>query len=153
MLLLLTGSLPTENCLNASQVEEATPIICYKDELNLGRAAASAIGIISATGLIIYTVCAIFLKFLDKARPVIIFVKIIAIVELTLLCVAIGFVQVTRTSRATTPFGIMNLISKTLGMGTMIATSIFYFPVSKFRKSENRDGNKPINNEPQHDPA
>lgn len=141
------------NCLNASQVEEATPVICYKYELNIGQAAASAIGILSATSLIIYIIAYVSLMFLDKARSVIIFVKTVAIVGLTVLGVVIAFVQVTHTSRATTVLGFINLISKTLGMGIMIATSVFYFPVKKFRKSENRDGHKPITNEPQHDPA
>ena len=38
------------NCSNTSQVEEATSIICYKYVFNTGHAAASAIGIISASG-------------------------------------------------------------------------------------------------------
>ena len=141
---------PQINCLNASQVEEATPVICYKYELNIGQAAASAIGIISATGLIIYIIGYVSLKLIDKARLVILIVKTVAIAEITGLGVVIALVQVLHTSRAATVLGFMNLISKTLGMGVMIATSVLYFPVNKFRRSENRDGYEPINND---DPA
>ena len=133
-------------------MEEATPVICYKYELNIGQAAASAIGIISATGLIIYIIGYMYasLKLLDKARFVIFIVKTVAIIEITGLGVVIALVQVMHTSRATTVLGFMNLISKTLGMGVMIATSVLYFPVNKFRRLENRDGYEPMNND---DPA
>ena len=81
------------NCLNTSQLEEATSIICYKYVFNLGHAAASAIGIISATGLIIYIICIVFLKVLDGPRLSmwsIIFVKGVAMVEVALFCTALG---------------------------------------------------------------
>ena len=144
------------NCLNTSQVKEAKYIICYKYVFNTGRAAASAIGIISATGLIIYAVCILFFQVLDGARWSkcgIRSAKAAVAGDVMLLCTVLGIVQMTHTIHATTTIGLINLLSKPLAMGTMIATSIFLLPVDKFRKSANRDGYELITNEPQHDPA
>ena len=135
------------NCLNTSQVEEATSIICYKYVFNTGQAAASAIGIISATGLIIYITCIVFLKMLNGARlPIccITIVKIVAACGVTLFCVVLGTLKANNISGATDIFETINSFQKTLGMGIMITTSIFCFPVDKFRKSENRDGYEPL---------
>ena len=129
------------NCSNTSQVEEATFIVCYQYVFNIGQAAASAIGTISATGLIIYAVCIVFLKVLDGARLSkwsIRFAKLVAVVEVVIFCFVLGGLQATFGSRATDTFGIINSFQKTQGMGVMIASSILLFPVDKFRKSESK---------------
>ena len=136
------------NCLNKSQVEKAKLVICYKYVFKIGRAAASAIGIISATGLIIYIICIVFLKVLDGARLskcCIILVKGVAFVEIIIFC---GFVGALEDLGG---FGILDSLQKTVGMGTMIANSVIWFPVDKFRKSGNREGYEPLNSEPQHE--
>ena len=142
------------NCSNTSQVEEATSIICYKYVFNTGRAAASAIGIISATGLIIYIICIVFLKMLNGARSsitCITTVKGVAVFQVTSLCVVLGILKINNISSATDSFELLNSFQKTIGMGIMITTSIYLIPVHKFRKSENRDGYEPLINEPQHE--
>ena len=119
------------NCLNTSQVEEATSIVCYQYVFNTGRAAASAIGIISATGLIIlYIICIVFLKVLDGSRlPIcsIIFVKGVAMVEVSSFCGALGVLQATYTPHVPGNFAIANSFQKVLGMSIMISTSVFSF--------------------------
>ena len=138
------------NCSNTSQVEEAISIVCYKYTFNTGRAAASAIGIISATGLIIYAVCIVFLKVLDGSRRpkcCIRIVKGVAIVEVIFFCIFLGGLQVFFITRGTDTFGIMNSIQKTLVMSFMIASSVIFFPVDKFRKSENRNEQEPLIND------
>ena len=77
--------------------------------------------------------------------------KSVAVVEVLLFGGFLGRLQVMYNSRATDIFGIINSTQKTIGISTMIATSVLWFPVDKFRKSENRDGYKQINNEPQHE--
>ena len=60
-------------------------MVCYKYVFNTGHAAASAIGIISATGFIIYIVCLMFLKLLNGIRPhkrLIIGMKLLAATEI-----------------------------------------------------------------------
>ena len=142
------------NCLNTRQVKKATSIICYKYVFNIGHAAASAIGIISATGLIIYIVCVVFLRVLNGARLSkwsIRLVKGVAVLEVILFCSVVSNLQANYTSPATGTFGIITSIQKTQGMGAMIVTSIICFPVDKFRKSRNRDGYEPITNEPRYE--
>ena len=144
------------NCLNTSQVEEAISIICFKYAFNTGHAAASAIGIISATGIIIYIICIVFLKLLDGPRlskwPIRV-VKVVAMLEAISFCTALGVLQAIYTPRAPGIFGIANSFQKVWGMGILIMTSVLFFPIAKFRKSEDGDGYEPITNEPQHDPA
>ena len=126
------------NCSNTSQVEEATSIICYKYVFNTGQAAASAIGILSATGLIIYTVCVVFLKMLDGAEwhiGYIILAKVIAVLEVLSFCAVLGGLQVTHTNPASGVFGKINSFFKTLSMGFMIAGSVLFFPVDSFKKN------------------
>ena len=137
------------NCSNTSQVKEATSIVCYKHVFNTGRAAASAVGIMSATGLTISAVCVVFLKVLDGARwpkCCIRIVKSVAIVEVIFFCIILGGLQAIFAARATDTFGIFNSFQKTLGMGFMIASSVLLLPMDKFRKSENKDENKPLIN-------
>ena len=139
------------NCSNKSRVKN---IICYKYVFNTGRAAASAIGIISATGFIMYTVCIVFLKVLDGARWSkwsIRLVKSVAIVEVMIFCTVLGALQVSRTGHVVDILGIINTFTKTLAMGSMVSTSVFFFPIAKFTKSAYRDGYEPITNEPQHE--
>ena len=129
------------NCLNTSQVEEeATSIICYKYVFNTGRAAASAIGIMSATGLIIYTVCIVFLTMLDGAKwptCLIVIAKLIAVFEILLFCAVLGGLQLTHTNHATGVFGKITSFLKTLSMVLMTAGSVFFLPVNQFRKLQN----------------
>ena len=136
------------NCSNTSQVEEATTIVCYQYVFSTGRAAASVIGIISATGLIIYTVCVVFLKFLDGARLSIcsiLVVKLVAIFEVLSSCAVLCALQVIYTCCAATAlFGITNSFFKTLAMGAMIANSVYFLPMDKFRKLQNGNGAEPL---------
>ena len=141
------------NCLNTSQLEKATSIVCYQYVFNTGRAAASAIGIISATGLIIYIICIVFLKVLDGPRLskcFIIFLKGVAVFHVLFFCTALADLQTIYPPRAGT-IGIAKSLQKVIGMSIMITTSVCFFPVGKFRKSENRDGYEPITNEPEHE--
>ena len=142
------------NCLNTSQVEEATSIVCYQYVFNIGQAAASAIGIISTTGLIIYIICIVFLKVLDGPRLskwFIRFLKGVAVFYVFFFCTALAGLQTTYTPRAPGNIGIAKSLQKVIGMSIMITTSVYFFPVGKFRKSENRDGYEPITNEPEHE--
>ena len=137
------------NCSNTSQVEEAESIICYKYVFNTGRAAASAIGIMSATGLIIYTVCVVFLKMLDGSKwhiCYIILAKLIAVLEVLAFCGLLLGLQFTHTSPPTGIIGKTNALCKTLVMGLMIALSVLFFPMDRFKQTAEQY--EPINNEP-----
>ena len=121
------------NCSNTSQVEEAASIICYKYVFNIGHAAASAIGIISATGLIIYTICVVFLKMLDGARWRKL-AKVIAVLQVLIFCGVLLELQFTHTHPATGILGTMSASYKTLSMGFIIVFSVSFFPVESFKK-------------------
>ena len=128
------------NCLNTSQVEEATSIVCYKYVFNTGRAAASAVGIMSATGLIIYIVCIVFLTMLGGAKwpkCLIVIAKLIAVFEILSFCGVLGGLQLTRTSHATGVFGKITSFLKTLSMVLMTAGSVFFLPLNKFENNNN----------------
>ena len=144
------------NCSNTSQVEEAASIVCYKYAFNTGQAAASAIGIMSTTGLIIYTVCVVFLKMLHvdgaksfTAHIILLVAKIIAVLEVLSFCAVLGFLQVTHISHATGVIGKINSLFKTLSMGLMIAISVLFFPVHSFKKTQNSTNNNNATIEPQ----
>ena len=142
------------NCMNTSQVEEAISIVCYKYVFHTGRAAASAIGIISAASLTTYAVCIVFLKVLDGVRlsnQFIALVKGVAILEVILFCVVVGVLQAYFTSSTTGVLGTLTSFQKTVGIGSLIANSVFLLPVGKFRKLENRDEHIPLSIEPQHE--
>ena len=138
------------NCSNLSQVEEATFIVCYQYVFRTGRAVASAIGMISAAGLIIYTVCIVFLKVLRLSKCPIIFLKFVAVIEVLSFCAVLSYLQVNNSSQlqATHGLEILNSVYKTSSMGLMIIGSIFFLPVDKFTKVLNRTNNYSVNNEP-----
>ena len=115
-------------------------IICYKYVFNTGHAAASAIGIISATGLIIYIVCLVFLKVSDGIRShkrLITYMKLLAVVEIVIFWQVLAILPVTATNifLYITP-ATARSFWKTLTMNIMIVSSILSFPWNKFRKSE-----------------
>ena len=77
------------NCSDTSD----TGIVCYQYVFNIGRTAASAIGIISATGFIIYIVCLVFLKVLNGIRShkwLIIGMKLLAAAEIFMFWPVLG---------------------------------------------------------------
>ena len=144
------------NCSNTSQVEEAASIVCYKYAFNIGQAAASAIGIMSTNGLIIYTVCVVFLKMLhvDGAKSftgkiILLVAKVIAVLEVLSFCAVLGGLQVTHISHVTGTIGKINSLFKTLSMGLMIAFSVYFFPVHSFKKTQNSTNNYNATSEPQ----
>ena len=81
------------NCSDTSDTG-ILEVVCYKYVFNTGHAAASAIGIISATGLIIYIVCLVFLKLLNEIRPhtwLITCMKLLAVAEIFMFCQVLAF--------------------------------------------------------------
>ena len=129
------------NCTDTSDTE----IVCYKYVFNTGRAAASAIGIMSATSFIIYIVCMVFLKLLDRGRLhkwLITCLKILAVAEIFMFCLVLSFLPMIYPTRsgfsavATLDyFATVRSIYKTVTMSIMIISSIISFPWNKFRKT------------------
>ena len=116
-------------------------VVCYKYVFNIGHAAASAIGIISATGLIIYIVCLVFLKVLEGIRShkwLITCMKVLAATEIVIFWQVLAFLPVIATIFDFTPVtpATTRSFCKTLTMNIMIVSSILSFPWNKFRKSE-----------------
>ena len=141
---------PYGQTINCSDIDTSDTsiqmIICYKYVFNAGHAAASAIGIISATGLIIYIVCLVFLKVLNGIRlhkRLITGIKVLIAVEIIMFCELLYFLPLLDTVRGGSsavnkPDNYASLRSsyKTLTIGIIIISSIFSFPWNKFRKSE-----------------
>ena len=125
---------------NCSDIDTSdTGIICYKYVFNTGHAAASAIGIISATGLIIYIVCLLFLKLLNGMRShkcLITCIKLLAAAEILIFWQVLAILQIDGGSFAGGILATVRSIYKTLAMSFMIVTSILSFPWNKFREIE-----------------
>ena len=129
------------NCTDTSDTE----IICYKYVFNTGHATASAIGIMSATSFIIYIVCMMFLKLLDRGRLhkwLITCMKILAIAEIFMFCQVLWFlpmIYITRSGFSAVArleyYATLRSGYKTLTMSIMIISSIISFPWNKFRKT------------------
>ena len=122
---------------NCSDID--TGIICYKYVFNIGHAAASAIGIISATGLIIYIVCLLFLKLLNGMRShkcLITCIKLLAAAEILIFWQVLAILQIDGGSFAGGILATVRSIYKTLAMSFMVVTSILSFPWNKFREIE-----------------
>ena len=121
-------------------------IVCYKYVLNTGHAAASAIGIISATGLIIYIVCLVFLKILNGIRShkwLITCIKLLVVAEIVLFWQVLDSLQMIDTKHgiivpavSTEYYATVRSFCKTVTMNIMIVSSILSFPWNRFRKSE-----------------
>ena len=121
-------------------------IICYKYVFNIGNAAASAIGIISATGLIIYIVGLVFLKVSDGIRShkrLITCIKLLAVAEIVIFWQVLGILPMIDTKHgrivpavSTELYATVRSSYKSLAMNIMIVSSILSFPWNKFRKSE-----------------
>ena len=129
------------NCSDIDTSDTGSVIVCYKYVYNIGHAAASAIGIISATGLITYIVCLVFLKISDGIRShkrLITCMKLLAVAEIVIFCQALTILQMTADIFYITPVAPATVRSfcKTLTMNIMIVSSILSFPWNKFRKSE-----------------
>ena len=128
---------------NCSDIDKSDEIVCYKYVFNTGHAAASAIGIISATGLIIYIVCLVFLKVLEGIRShtgLITCMQVLAVIEIVIFWEVLAFLPMITTifdflHVSVTP-AIVRSFCKTLTMNIMIVSSILSFPWNKFRKSE-----------------
>ena len=125
---------------NCSDIDtsDTGAIVCYQYVFNIGHAAASAIGIISATGLIIYIVSLVFLKILDGIRShkrLITCMKLLAVAEIVIFWQVLAFLQMIVDIFYTTPVATRSFC-KTLTMSIMIVSSILSFPWNKFRKSE-----------------
>ena len=120
--------------------------VCYQYVFNTGHAAASAFGIISATGSIIYFVCLMFLKVLNGIRShkcCINCIKLLAAAEIFMFCNVLASLPIINTIRGgyfalLTPefFATIRSSYKTLTMCFMIVSSIVSFPWNKFRKIE-----------------
>ena len=124
---------------NCSDIDTSdTGIICYKYVFNIGHAAASAIGIMSATGLIIYFVCLLFLKVLNGIRShkcLITCIKLLAAAEILIFCLVLAILQIIDGESAP-DFATVRSSYKTLTMSFMIVSSIVSFPWNKFREIE-----------------
>ena len=130
------------NCSDTSD----TGIVCYKYVFNTGHAAASAIGIISATGLIIYIVCLVFLKVSDGIRShkqLITCMKLLAVAEILMFWQVLSILPMIDIKHgiivpavSTEYYATIRSGYKTLTMNIMIISSILSFPWNKFRKSE-----------------
>ena len=140
--ILLSGQ--HTNCSDTSDTGRHE-IVCYKYVFNTGHAAASAIGIMSATGLIIYIVCLVFLKVLNGIRLhkwLIIGMKLLAAAEIFMFWPVLGiFPRMDGGSPAagTLDYGIWyikGLNYKTVTMIIMIVRSILFFPLNKFKEIE-----------------
>ena len=133
------------NCSDTSNTGRHV-IVCYKYVFNIGHAAASAIGIISATGLIIYTVCLVFLKVLNGIRShkwLITCIKLLLVAEIVLFWQVLDSLQMIDTNHgiivhavSTEYYATVRSFCKTVTMNIMIVSSILSFPWSRFRKSE-----------------
>ena len=131
------------NCSNINTSDTGILVtLCYKYVFNTGHAAASAIGILSATGLIIYIVCLVFLKVSDGIRShkwLIICLKL-AVVEMVIFCQVLFFLKTNHSTTASADsaeyYAIGRSFCKTLSMSFMIVSSILSFPLNKFMKSE-----------------
>ena len=125
---------------NCSDIDTSdTEIVCYKYVFNIGHAAASAIGIMSATGLIIYIVCLLFLKLLNGMRShkcLITCIKLLAAAETLMFWQVLDILQIDGGSFAGGILATVRSIYKTLAMSFMIVTSILSFPWNKFREIE-----------------
>ena len=125
-------------CLDTSETDA---IVCYKYVFNTGHAAASAIGILSATGLIIYIVGLMFLKVSDGIRShkkLITCIKLLAVAEIVMFWQVLASLPVIATIFNITPItpATARSFCKTLTMNIMIVSSIISFPWNKFRKIE-----------------
>ena len=113
------------NCQNLSENE--TFVTCYKYVFNTGHAAASAIGIISATGLIVYIVGLVSLKLFNgiSCRKLLsIILCLIVIIEILAFATVLGYLQQQR---------IIGLL-KMIGMGIMISSTCIVFTMDEFSK-------------------
>ena len=136
-----TTSSLSDQLTNCSDIDtsDTGAIVCYQYVFNIGHAAASAIGIISATGLIIYIVSLVFLKISDGIRShkrLITCMKLLAVAEIVIFWQVLAFLQMIVDIFYTTPVALVRSFCKTLTMNIMIVSSILSFPWNKFRKSE-----------------
>ena len=123
------------NCSDRSNTDW---IICYKYVFNTGHATASAIGILSATGLITYIVGLVFLKVLNGIRSHKLFttcMKLLAVAEIVMFCQILAILQMMDTIVTATD-ATARSFCKTLTMDIIIVSSIISFPWNKFRKIE-----------------
>ena len=123
---------------NCSDRSNTYWIVCYKYVFNTGHATASAIGIISATGLIIYIVGLVYLKVLNGIRShkrLTTCMKLLAVAEIVMFCQILAFLPMMDTNVAVTD-ATFRSFCKTLTMNIMIVSSIISFPWNKFTKSE-----------------
>ena len=121
-------------------------LLAFAHVFNIGNAAASAIGILSATGLIIYNVGLVFLKLLNEIRShkcCINCIKLFAAAEILMFCQVLALLPMISTIGGgyfalLTPeiFATFRSSYKTLAMNFMIVSSILSFPWNKFRKIE-----------------
>ena len=117
------------NCLDRSNTYW---IVCYKYVFNTGHATASAIGILSATGLIIYTVGLVFLKVLNGIRShkrLITCMKLLAVAEIVMFWQILASLPMIATIFTSTPVppatdATQRSFCKTLTMNIMIVSSI-----------------------------
>ena len=129
---------------NCSDRSNTYWIVCYKYVFNTGHATASAIGILSATGLIIYIVGLVFLKVLNGIRShkrLITCMKLLAVAEIVMFWQILASLPMIATIFTSTPIppatdATQRSFCKTLTMNIMIVSSIISFPWNKFRKSE-----------------
>ena len=124
--------------INCSDRSNTYWVICYKYVFNTGHAAASAIGIISATGLIIYIVGLVYLKVLNGIRShkrLTTCMKLLAVAEIVMFCQILAFLPMMDTIFTATD-ATLRSFCKTLTMNIMIVSSIISFPWNKFTKSE-----------------
>ena len=120
-------------------------IVCYQYVFNTGHAAASAIGIMSATGLIIYIVCLMFLKVLKGIRLhrcLITCIKLLAAAEILIFCLVLASLPLINTTGSSGYLSVPEFFAtlrssyKALAMSFIIVSSIISFPWNKFREIE-----------------
>ena len=125
------------NCSNISDVEELTAVVCYKYVFHVGRATGSAIGTITATSIIIYLIILLLLKISGgrtssyKCKW---FTIIVQYIVASLVIIVALVLSVSQYLTSSTCLAGLNSLVETLTVGSIVFSSILFFPWMIFRK-------------------
>ena len=129
------------NCSNITYEEQISSVTCYKFVFRLGNAVASAIGIITSTGMLIYFIISFLLKVSNgSGRPIFrkrltVAIQYIGMLMAMLICAVLCLLLTFTTS-----FGAdyANTLAKTVGMCNIIMGAFASFPRGKFTNKNER---------------